>query len=90
MLTIRLILVTKCYTVRITLDFIQKKCLAQSDADSSESDLIFLPPKKCGKLRFSIIIDGNDYYPGFYAADSTHQYSVSETQSLIEFLKLSL
>ena len=89
MLTIRLILVTKCYAVRITLDFIQK-CLAQSDTDSSESDLIFPPPKKCGKLRFLIIIDGNDYYPGFYAADSTHQYSVSETQSLIEFLKLNL
>ena len=27
---------------------------------------------------------------GFYAADSTHRYSVWETQSLVEFLTLNL
>ena len=29
-------------------------------------------------------------FAGFYAADSTHQYLVWETQFLIEFLKLNL
>ena len=47
--TIRLTLVTlvtKRYAVRITLNFIQRKRLIQSNTDSSETDLICPPPKK--------------------------------------------
>ena len=34
--------------------------------------------------------EGPTVMSGFYAADSTHQYSVWESQSLIEFVELNL